>query len=485
MMNGERLKNYINGSWVDARRPDSIPVTNPATGEQLAQLPVSGSEDVDDAVRAAKAAFESWRQVPPVERARYLFRYKQLLDENKDELANILTREHGKTLREAQGSIKRGIENVEHACGIPTLMMGESLEDIATGIDTRTVRQPRGVYAAVTPYNFPAMVPLWFWPYAVATGNTFVVKPSEQVPITQQFQFDLIDRAGFPKGVLNMVHGTREVVESFADHPDITGVSFVGSSPVARAVYERASANGKRVQAFGGAKNHVIVMPDAHLEKSVDALVESAFGCAGQRCLAASVALLVGDDYDRFRDAIVEKAKSIKLGNGLQDDVDMGPVISGGHRDKVLSYIEQGIQEGAKLLLDGRNAKVEGHPNGEWVGPTIFEDVTPDMRIVKEEIFGPVLGLRRVANIDEAIAAIRDCEFANATTIFTSNGGHARRFQHEAGVSMMGINIGVAAPMAFFPFGGTKQSFFGDLKAHGQDSIRFFTDAKVVISRWF
>jgi len=484
-MTVKALKYYIDGEWTSALGTKALKVTNPATGETIQNVPLSTSADVDRAVRAARDAFTTWREVPAVDRARYLFRYKNLLEENKEELAQILTAEHGKTLHEARGSVKRGIENVEHACGIPTLMLGDSLEDIASGIDTKTVRQPVGVFAAVTPFNFPAMVPLWFWPYAVATGNTFVVKPSEQVPMSQDLQFQLIEKAGFPKGVLNMVHGGKEVVESFVNHPDIDGISFVGSSPVAKLVYEKAAATGKRVQALGGAKNHVIIMPDAHPEKTVEAVVESAFGCAGQRCLAASVVVAVGEAYDKFKDRLVEHAKSLRIGNGAHEGVDLGPVVSAGQRDRVLSYIGKGVQEGATLLLDGRDVSVDGHPDGEFVGPTIFADVTPDMTICKEEIFGPVLAIQRAETLDEAIGLIQDCKFANATAIFTSSGGSARKFQREAGVSMMGINIGVAAPMAFFPFGGTKNSFYGDVKAHGADSIRFFTDTKVVISRWF
>lgn len=484
-MQGEVLKNFVNGQWEDVRGVPTIPLRNPATAERLAEVPLTNSDGVHRAVSAAKDAFQDWSKTPAVERARYLFKYKSLMDENKEELARILTQEHGKIIGEARGSIRRGIENVEHACGIPALMQGSSLGDISSGIDCKTVRQPLGVFAAITPFNFPAMVPLWFWPYAIATGNTFVLKPSEKVPMSQQFQFEMIERAGFPAGVLNLVHGTRDVAEALVDHPDVDGISFVGSTGIARKVYKRASALGKRVQALGGAKNHVVIMPDAVVEPTVNAVVDSAFGCAGQRCLAASVAVLVGDAYDRFRDELVNRASEMKLGYGLDESTTLGPVICAGSRDRILSYIERGLQEGAKLLLDGRGATVENYPDGEWVGPTIFDDVTDEMAIYKEEIFGPVLTLRRADNLDEAISMVRSSEYANATAIFTSSGGAARQYQMESGVSMVGVNVGVAAPMAFFPFGGTKSSFFGDVKAHGDDAVRFFTDSKVVMSRWF
>ncbi|HET6611929.1 MAG TPA: CoA-acylating methylmalonate-semialdehyde dehydrogenase [Kofleriaceae bacterium] len=479
------LKNYIGGQWVAATSSATLPVENPATGEVLAHVPLSAAADVDAAVKAAREAFSSWRQVPPVDRARYLFKYRGLLEKHWDELARICTTEHGKVVREARAGVGRGIENVEHACGIPTLMMGDSLEDISSGIDTASYHQPVGVFAAIAPYNFPAMVPLWFWPYAVATGNTFLFKPSEQVPLSQQRMMELAQEAGFPAGVLGMVHGDKTVVEAILDHPDIAGVSFVGSTPIAKLVYTRAAATGKRVQSFGGAKNHVIVMPDAHPEKTVEGATASCYGNSGQRCLAGSTVVLVGDAYDKFRDRLVSAAKNLVVGNGLESGVTMGPVISARHRDRVLSYIETGVREGATLLLDGRDVKVDGHPGGYWVGPTVFDDVTDEMTIAREEIFGPVMVLRRAETLEHAVAMVHASEFANAVTLFTQSGKAARAFRYTAGVSMMGVNIGVAAPMAFFPFGGTKSSFFGDVKAHGKDSIRFFTDQKVCITRWF
>ena len=479
------LSNFVGGKWVAASGQKTLPVENPATGETLAEVPLSTRADLDRAVAAAKEAFVSWRQVPPVERARYLFRYKALLDEHAEELAKILTQEHGKTLAESRGSVKRGIENVEHAAGIPTLMMGNVLEDVAHGIDCETVRQPLGVFAGVTPFNFPAMVPLWFWPYAVATGNTFLIKPSEQVPLSQQRQMELAEAAGFPPGVLSLVHGDKDVVEAILAHPDIAGVSFVGSTPIAKLVYEKGAAHGKRVQALGGAKNHIIVMPDAHLDATVATVTESCFGCAGERCLAGSVIVAVGDVYPALRDRLVGAAREIVVGNGLDPKTTMGPVISARHKERVLKMIEKGIAEGAKLLVDGRKVTVKDHPGGHYLGATVFDEVTDEMSLAREEIFGPVLTLRRARDLDEAIAMVQRSEYANATSIFTQSGKAAREFRYRVGVSMIGINIGVAAPMAPFPFGGTKSSFFGDTKAHGQDAIRFFTDAKVVISRWY
>jgi malonate-semialdehyde dehydrogenase (acetylating)/methylmalonate-semialdehyde dehydrogenase len=481
----ETLTNYIGGQWLAASTSKTFNITNPATGELLARVPLSGRSDVDRAVTVARNAFESWRHVPAVQRVRYLFRFKELMEKRAEELARTVTLEHGKTLDESRGSVRRGVENVEHACGIPTMMMGDTLEDVAAGIDCETIRQPIGVFAAVAPFNFPAMVPLWFWPYALATGNTFIVKPSETVPMSQQLLFQIAEEAGFPAGVLNLVHGDKEVVDALLDHPDLAGISFVGSTPVARHVYKRAAEQGKRVQALGGAKNHVVVMPDADLDKSVAVAVESCFGCAGQRCLAGSVVVAVGDVYDELRERLIASARALVMGNGMDPGTSLGPVVSGRQKDRILSMIEKGIQEGATLALDGRKATVKGYPNGHWIGPTIFTDVTDDMMLAREEVFGPVMVLRRAATLTDAIAMVRRSEYANATSIFTSSGQAARQFRHDVGVSMIGVNIGVAAPMAPFPFGGTKASFFGDTKAHGKDSIRFYTDQKVVISRWF
>ncbi|HUR91722.1 MAG TPA: CoA-acylating methylmalonate-semialdehyde dehydrogenase [Gemmatimonadaceae bacterium] len=480
----KQLRNYIGGEWVESPTTEWQELTNPATGESLGQVPLSTRADVDSAVQAATNAFQKWRETPPVVRARHLFKLKYLLDQNFDEIARMVTQEHGKTIDEARGDLKRGVENVEHACGTPALMMGKTLEDVAAGIDCEFVRQPMGVFAAITPFNFPAMVPLWFLPYAVATGNTFVLKPSEQVPLSQMRIFELAHEAGFPPGVLNLVNGGREVVNAILEHPGIVGVSFVGSSPVAQHVYTTAAAHGKRVQALGGAKNHIVVMPDADMDRAVSVVSESIFGCAGQRCLAGSIIVGAGKAYKPMREKLLANAKAINVGYGLEEGVTMGPVISRKHREKVLSYIEQGVKEGATMTLDGRQTQVDKYPSGAFVGPTIFEDVDPSMTIAREEIFGPVASVTHSETLDDAIEAVRLNPFANAVSIFTTSGRSAREFRYRVGVSMIGVNIGVAAPMAFFPFGGTKGSFFGDLKAHGTDAIEFYTDKKVVISRW-
>ena len=477
-------RNFVGGQWLDPAGREHVPVEDPATRETLATVPLSGAEEVARAVAAAKEAFHDWRRTPAVERARVLFRLKSMLDEAKPEMAVQLSREHGKNVLETAGEIQRGIENVEHACGIPTLMMGDTLEDVARGIDCETIRQPLGVYGIITPYNFPVMIPMWFWPYAVATGNTVVLKPSEQDPLTHQRVIELAAEAGLPPGVLNVVHGRKEAVEALIDHPDVVGVSFVGSSEVARIVYARAGATGKRVQALGGAKNHMIVLPDADPDMVAEAVLASVYGSAGQRCLAGSVIVGVGEAYEPMRERILDGAASLRMGRGVDDGVDMGPVISGPHRERVLRFISEGEQDGAKVLLDGRSASVEGYPDGHWVGPTVFEDVRPDTPLGSEEVFGPVAGLSRAASLDHALDQVEANPYGNATSIFTTSGKAAREFRYRAGISMLGVNIGVAAPMAFFPFGGAKHSFYGDLKAQGRDAVEFFTDKRVVISRW-
>ena len=480
----ETLRNLIGGEWVASTAGDGLELTNPATGEPLGRVPLSSGRDVDQAVAAARTAFPAWRATPPTVRARHLFRLRALLEQHADELAATITRENGKTLDEARGSLRRGIENVEHACGIPTLMMGRTLEDVAAGIDCETVLQPLGVCAAITPFNFPAMVPLWFWPYAVATGNTFVLKPSEQVPFTPTRIAALAAEAGLPPGVLNVVHGGKEAVDALLAHPDVAAVSFVGSSPVARHVYEEAGRHGKRVQALGGAKNHVVVLPDADLDRAVASVTESLFGCAGQRCLAGSVVVAAGAAYAPLRERLLQAARGLGLGYGLDPGVTMGPVISARHKERVLSYVAAGETEGARLALDGRAARVERYPRGHFVGPTVFDGVEPAMTVGREEIFGPVAAVTRVADLGEAVTVIQRSPYANATSIFTTSGRAAREFRYRVGVSMIGVNVGVAAPMAMFPFGGSKGSFFGSLKAHGQDAVEFYTDKKVVISRW-
>lgn len=477
-----KLRHFINGAFIEGSSQKEAFIKNPATDEELYRVPLGNKDDVQKAVAAAKIAFKTWRLVPAVERARLLFRYKSLMDSRISELAQIVCLEHGKTIAEAMGSIKRGLENIEHACGIPTLLMGESLEDVARGIDSASFRGPLGVFAAITPYNFPAMVPMWFWPYALMTGNTFILKPSEKVPKSSSFQMELIKEAGFPEGVINMVHGDHEVASALIEHPDIAGISFVGSSLVAKKIYERSAAFHKRVQALGGAKNHAIIMPDCHEEQSIQSLVESAFGCSGQRCLASSVAVFVGKAYDDLIPKLLSHIKALRVGNGLDDKTQVGPLISLEHKNRVEGFIESGIKEGAELLIDGRK-----HPSskGNFLAPSVFAKVNPENAIMKEEIFGPVLCVTQAKDLDHAIDMVRSCQFANAVSLYTSSGHAAQAFKHEIGVSMIGINVGVAAPMAFFPFGGTKNSFFGDTKAHGKDAIRFYTDQKVVISRWF
>jgi malonate-semialdehyde dehydrogenase (acetylating)/methylmalonate-semialdehyde dehydrogenase len=479
------LRNFVDGRWVESGARERLDVHNPATGEVIARTPLSTAGDLEAAVAAARKAFPAWRDTPVVVRARAMFRFKQLLEEHFEELARTVTTEHGKTLDESRGSVRRGIECVEVACGAPSLGAGYSLENIAAGIDCNVFRQAVGVCAAIAPFNFPAMVPLWFLPFAVATGNTFIVKPSEQVPLSQKRIFELLAQCDLPPGVVNLVNGGREVVEAICDHPDIRAVSFVGSTPVARAVYRRATHAGKRVQALGGAKNFIVVMPDADLDRAMPVIAESFYGCAGERCLAGSVLVPVGEAHRPARDRMVEAAKSLKVGDGMEPGVSMGPVISASHKERVSGYIEKGASEGARLLLDGRGVRVPGREKGFFLGPSIFDGVSPTMAIGREEIFGPVASISPVRDLEEAIALAHSHPNANATSIFTSSGKAAREFARHASASMVGVNIGVAAPMAYFPFGGAKDSFFGDLKVHGRDAFEFYTDKKVVISRWF
>jgi malonate-semialdehyde dehydrogenase (acetylating)/methylmalonate-semialdehyde dehydrogenase len=481
----ETLSNFIGGRWVASRGTAFVGVHNPARGEVIARTPLSLAADVDEAVRAAERAFPEWSETPAVVRARALFRLRPLLEDRFEELARIVTTEHGKTLDEARGSVRRGIECVEVACGAPSLMMGHGLENIAKGIDCHVVRQPIGVAAAIAPFNFPAMVPLWFLPFAVATGNTFVLKPSEQVPLSQRFIFELLEQCDLPPGVVNLVNGGREVVDAICEHPGIRAVSFVGSTPVARHVYRAATATGKRVQALGGAKNFVVVMPDADLDHAMSVITESFYGCAGERCLAGSVLVPVGPAYEETRERLIESARALRVGDGLEPGVTMGPVISAAHRQRVLGYLEKGVSEGAELVLDGRTVAIDGRPDGYFVGPSVFDKVDPAMAVGREEIFGPVASITAARTLEEAIAVMKAHPNANATSIFTSSGKAAREFSHHATASMVGVNIGVAAPMAYFPFGGARDSFFGDLKVHGRDAFEFYTDKKVTISRWF
>ncbi|HEY1518974.1 MAG TPA: CoA-acylating methylmalonate-semialdehyde dehydrogenase [Solirubrobacteraceae bacterium] len=478
------LDNYIDGEWTPAQAATGeLDVLNPASGEVLARVPLSGSADLDSAVRAAREALPEWRAVSTIARARKLFELRERLVARQEDLARSVTTEMGKTIADARAEVARMIEMVEAACAIPTTMQGRALEDVSRNIDAETIRQPVGVCAAIVPFNFPAMVPFWFLPFAIACGNTFVLKPSEQVPLTQQIAFEELHGLGLPPGVVNLVNGSREVVEAILDHPGIDAVSFVGSAPVARIVYERSAKAGKRVQALGGAKNHMVVMPDAVIDKTVDGIIASAFGAAGQRCMAGSVVVTVGDAHEQLMPSLVETSRSLRVGDGLEEASDVGPVISCAARDRIRDWIERGVSDGAKLVLDGRDA--DGDPNGSYVGPTILDDVSSEADIAKEEVFGPVLCVIRAATLDEAIRIVNASRFGNGTSIFTESGASVRRYRHEVQAGMIGVNIGVAAPVAFFPFSGWKDSFLGDLHAHGPDAVEFYTRKKTVTSRWF
>lgn len=479
-----QLPNYVDGEWRRSGAEEFLNLVNPATAEVIAALPLSPATEVDAAVRAAANAFPEWRQTPAVERIQYLFKLKNLLEAHLDDLARTVTNECGKTYNEAAGELRRGIENVEVACGIPSLMQGSYSEDIARGIDEILMRQPVGVVAAITPFNFPGMIPLWFLPYAIACGNTFILKPSEKTPLTAQKLFTLIEQTGLPRGVANLVNGAKETVDALLDHPEVRALSFVGSTPVAKYVYARAAAQGKRAQCQGGAKNPLIVLPDADLENVTRLAAESAFGCAGQRCLASSLAITVGDARSPFTSAIAEAATSRKVGYGLDAGVEMGPVIRGESKARIEQLIQKGVEEGAKLIVDGRQVRLPSYENGYFLRPTILDNVPPDGQIAQTEIFGPVLGLIHVHDIDEAVALVNRYRYGNMACLFTQSGAAARKFRHEAHVGNIGINVGVAAPMAFFPFCGWKDSFFGDLHGQGRDAVEFYTEKKVVVERW-
>ena len=478
------VQNYVGGEWHTPDGSDGQDVVNPATSERLARVAFSSNVDIDVAVRTAAEAFEEWSARPVEERIQPLFELKRLLEEHHDELAELLVREHGKTRGEAAGEIRRGIENVEVACGIPSMMQGGTLLNAAPQIDESAVRKPLGVFAAVTPFNFPAMIPLWFLPYAVATGNSFILKPSEQAPLVAQRIFELIDRAGFPDGAVQLVNGGVNTVNALLEHDGIEGISFVGSTPVAREIYETSAANGKRVQAQGGAKNHIVVTETADLDFAADKTVSSSFACAGERCLANDVAVVEEAVYDDFVDRVVSMADAQVVGSGLDADTDIGALITPEHERRVREYIETAVDEGAELLLDGRDVSVEGYEDGNFLGPTLFGGVDPDMTIAQEEVFGPVLGLLSVADLDEAIEVLDRSDFGNAASLFTGRGADARAFRHRTDIGNLGINAGTAAPMAFFHFGGRKDSFFGDLHAQGEDMIHFYTDKTVYIERW-
>jgi malonate-semialdehyde dehydrogenase (acetylating) / methylmalonate-semialdehyde dehydrogenase len=478
------LSNYVAGQWTTPGIDGALPVENPATAEVLAHVPLSSAADVASAVQAAVAAWPAWRATPPTERIQPLFRLKQALEDHFDELARTITLECGKTLSEARGEIRRGIENVEVATGIPSLAMGYNVEDIASGIDEILLRQPLGVVAAITPFNFPGMIPLWFLPYAIACGNCFILKPSERVPLTMQKVFGLIDRIGLPPAVAQLVNGGREAVDALLDHPDVRAISFVGSSPVARYVYGRAAANGKRVQCQGGAKNPVIVMPDADMDMTVTLTMDSAFGCAGQRCLAASMVVPIGEAQETLTPRLLDAARARRVGFGLDDGVEMGPVITASSRSRIEGLVDRGVTEGASVLVEGRGTTVPGYERGHFVRPTVIELPPGGGALAETEIFGPVLSVSRVATLDEAIEAVNRSAFGNMACIFTSSGAAARRFRYETRVGNVGVNIGVAAPMAFFPFSGAKGSFFGDLHAQGRDAVEFYMEKKVVVERW-
>jgi malonate-semialdehyde dehydrogenase (acetylating)/methylmalonate-semialdehyde dehydrogenase len=478
----KEVRNFIGGKWEERDGRDAEPVYDPATGEVIAQTPLSTAEDVDRAVSKAEEAFRSWAATPVVDRARILFRFKMLLEDHFEELRDLVTLENGKDAKDAAGEVRRGIEVVEFSCGMPTLMMGETVRDVARGIDNVSYRYPLGVVAAITPFNFPCMVPLWTLPIAIGAGNTYILKPSERTPLSAIRLGELLKEAGLPDGVFNIVNGAREAVDAILEHPGIEAVSFVGSKPVAEHVYRVGAAHGKRVQALAGAKNSMIVMPDAVLEKAVPNIISSAYGNAGERCLAGSVLVAVGDVADELVERLKEAASSMKVGPGYEEDSELTPVIRDSHRQKVKGYVDLGEEEGAEVVLDGRTPLRE---EGFFMGPTLLDRVTGEMRVGREEIFGPVLSVVRVGSLDEAIEFTNGSPFGNACSIYTENGAAVRYWREKVEAGMLGVNIGVAAPMAFFPFNGIKDSFYGDLHATGKDGVRFFTENKVEIVRWY
>ncbi|MCG3161617.1 MAG: Methylmalonate-semialdehyde dehydrogenase [acylating] [Acidobacteria bacterium] len=477
--------NFIGGDLIPAKSAQFTPVYNPSRGEVIAEAPESDAKSVDQAVRAAREAFPAWADTPVVERARVMFRFAHLLEQNFDELARLITREHGKTPEEAKGDVRRGIEMVELACHAPTILMGQTLDQVARGIDGRVERHPLGVCVGITPFNFPAMVPLWMFPIAIACGNTFILKPSPKVPLTPMRLAELLAEAGLPKGVFNVVHGGAETVDALLKHPDVAAISFVGSTKVAKYIYEVGTAHGKRVQAAGGAKNYMLVLPDADMDATTNQIIGAAFGCSGQRCMAGSVAVAVGKAGDPLIESLDAAAKKMRVGptdNG--GNVDMGPVIDGAARDRIKSYIDVGLNEGAKLATDGRGVMLTELSGGFFVGPTIFDNVSPEMKIASDEIFGPVLSVMRVDDLSEAIARANQSPYGNGAVIFTRDGGAARTFARYVNCGMIGVNVGVPAPMAIFPFTGWNQSFFGDLHIQGHEGFHFYTHNKVILSRW-
>jgi len=481
----EVLNNYINSSWIKSKETTTSDIINPATQEVLAKVPYGANtaSDVNKAIEVAAEAFKFWSQVPVMKRVQPLYKLKQLLEENAEDIARTITIECGKTLAESRGEIQRAIENVEVACGTPILIQSEFSENIASGVDEFMIRQPLGVCACIAPFNFPGMIPFWFLPYAIACGNTFILKPSERVPLTMMKVFQLIDQIDLPKGIINLVHGGKETVDALLDHPEVKAISFVGSSKIAKYVYSRGAANGKRVQAQGGAKNPVVILPDADIDMSVQIVTDSVFGCAGQRCLAASNIITVGDDGN-IKEALYESARKRTTGFGLDEKMEMGPVISPESRSRVEHMIEKGVSEGGSVLLDGRNAKIEGYEKGNFIKPTILQGLPLNGDVIKTEIFGPVMSLIELKTVDDALNFINGGHYGNMACLFTSSGANARKFRNQANAGNIGINIGVAAPMAQFPFSGWKESFFGDLHGQGRHAIEFFTQTKVVVERW-
>lgn len=479
----EPLKNLIDGAWRTSRSQVADDVFNPATGEVIARVPLSSGDDVDEAVAAAAKAFDSWRDTPVYARSRVLFRFKHLLDENKERIARSITEEHGKSIVEARAEVDRGIECAELACGITTHLQGRNLENVGTDVDVEMYRQPLGVCVGICPYNFPAMIPMWMFPVAIACGNTFVLKPSERTPRTAVILAELLQQAGIPDGVFNLVHGGKDTVEALLAHDDVMAISFVGSQPVAEYIYKTGAAYGKRVQALSGAKNHMIVLPDADLPAALEAVVASAYGSAGQRCMAGSVLVAQEDVADTFLDMLEDRLANLKVGSGFDPDTEMGPLIREQHRKRVKEYIARGEAEGASLRFDGRTAPVP--TEGFFLGPTVFDRVDPAMAIAREEIFGPVLGTVRVENVEQAIDLVNASDYGNGAVLFTQSGKAARQFRRYANAGMIGINIGVPAPVAAFPFSGWKKSFYGTMHVNGTDGIEFYTEKKVVTSRWF
>jgi malonate-semialdehyde dehydrogenase (acetylating)/methylmalonate-semialdehyde dehydrogenase len=479
-----KVPHYIDGQWVESNAREWSEIVNPATGEGLGKVPLSDAAEVTKAIDAAAAAYPAWRRTPPEDRIQPLFKLKQLLEEHVDDVSRLITQENGKTFTEAKAEMRRAIENVEVACGIPTMMQGYNLEDVARGIDEMMIRQPLGVTAAIVPFNFPGMIAFWFLPYAIATGNTFILKPSERVPLTMRYVYELLERTGLPKGVVNLVNGGKVAVDTLIDDPRVRAISFVGSTPVARYIYGRAGEKGKRAQCQGGAKNPVIVLPDADMQMATQIISDSAFGCAGQRCLAVSVAVTIGEAQKTFRDAIADSASNLRVGNGLEDGVQMGPVITKQSKERIESLIGAGEKQGAKVLIDGRNPKIPRHEHGNFVKPTILDGVPAASELSHTEIFGPVLSLVHANDMDEAMAFLERNPYGNQASLFTSSGAAARRFRYEAPAGNVGINIGVAAPMAYFPFSGWKDSFFGIMHGQGRDSVEFYTEKKVVVERW-